>query len=388
MVEHIFQGSKRYWMWVSFLLVVIAAGFGAYLYQYNYGLTVTGMGRDVSWGLYIGQFTFFVGVAASAVMVVLPYYLHNVKDFGRITIFGEFLAIAAVTMCMLFVVVDLGRPDRVFNVLIMATPNSVMFWDIVVLSGYLLINLLVGWNMLEAEYNSIEPAKWVKKLIYLSIPWAVSIHTVTAFLISGLPGRHYWLTSIMAARFLASAFASGPALLIILMLVLKKYTSFKVEDKAVNKLSLIITYAMTISIFFIILEFFTAFYSQIPTHMHSLQYLFFGLEGHSALVPIMMLFVVLALVALALLLNPKTRKNQKYLTIACSFVFVAMMIDKGLSLIIGGFVPNAFEGITEYLPTVPELMISVGVWAIGGLILTVLYKMAVGVKEVVGETEH
>ncbi|MEL7565434.1 MAG: NrfD/PsrC family molybdoenzyme membrane anchor subunit, partial [Dehalobacterium sp.] len=142
MVEHIFRGSKRYWMWLSFLLVMIAAGFGAYLYQFSHGLTVTGMGRDVSWGLYIGQFTFFVGVAASAVMVVLPYYLHNVKDFGRITIFGEFLAIAAVTMCMLFVVVDLGRPDRVFNVLIMPTPNSVMFWDIVVLSGYLLINLL------------------------------------------------------------------------------------------------------------------------------------------------------------------------------------------------------------------------------------------------------
>ena len=86
MIEHIFRGSKKYWMWLSFLLIMIAAGFGAYLYQYYHGLTVTGMGRDVSWGLYISQFTFFVGVAASAVMVVLPYYLHNVKDFGRITV--------------------------------------------------------------------------------------------------------------------------------------------------------------------------------------------------------------------------------------------------------------------------------------------------------------
>lgn len=388
MIEHIFRGSKRYWMWLSFLLLMIAAGFGAYIYQFQNGLSVTGLSRDVSWGLYIGQFTFFVGVAASAVMVVLPYYLHNAKDFGRITIFGEFLAIAAVTMCMLFIVVDLGRPDRVLNVIIMATPNSVMFWDMVVLSGYLLINLLVGWNMLEAEYNSIQPAKWVKALVYVSIPWAVSIHTVTAFLIAGLPGRHYWLTSIMAARFLASAFASGPSLLILLMFVLKKYTSFKVEDKALNKLSVIITYALTISIFFIILEFFTAFYSQIPTHMHSLSYLFFGLEGHNTMVPIMMLFAVLVIVAWVLLLNPKTRKSNKYLAIACALVFVSMMIEKGLALIIGGFIPNAFEGITEYLPTVPELMITVGVWAIGGLILTVLYKMAIGVKAVAGESEH
>lgn len=388
MVEHIFQGSKRYWLWLTFLLLMIAAGFGAYLYQFQNGLTVTGMSRDVSWGLYIGQFTFFVGVAASAVMVVLPYYLHNVKDFGRITVFGEFLAIAAVIMCMLFIVVDLGRPDRILNVFIMATPHSVMFWDTVVLSGYLLLNLVIGWNMLEAEYNAAQPAKWVKSLVYVSIPWAVSIHTVTAFLISGLPGRHYWLTSIMAARFLASAFASGPALLILLMLLLKKYTGFKVEDKAVNKLSIIITYAMTISIFFIVLEFFTAFYSQIPTHMHSLQYLFFGLDGHRALVPVMALFVLLAVAAWVLLLNPKTRKNQTYLTIACFFVFVAMMIEKGLALIIGGFIPNTFEGITEYLPTLPELMITVGVWAIGGFILTVLYKMAIGVKTAAGEIEH
>jgi Ni/Fe-hydrogenase subunit HybB-like protein len=283
-------------------------------------------------------------------------------------------------MCMLFIIVDLGRPDRVLNVLIMATPHSVMFWDMVVLSGYLLLNLLIGWNMLEAEYNSIEPAKWVKNLVYLSIPWAVSIHTVTAFLIAGLPGRHYWLTSIMAARFLASAFASGPALLILLMLVLKRYTGFKTEDKAINKLSIIITYAMVISVFFIILEFFTAFYSQIPTHMHSLEYLFFGLEGHNALVAMMMIFVALALIALVLLLNPKTRKNQKYLAVACSFVFIAMMIEKGLALIVGGFIPNAFETVTEYLPTVTELLITVGIWAIGGLILTVLYKMAIGVK--------
>ncbi|MCR6544866.1 sulfate reduction electron transfer complex DsrMKJOP subunit DsrP [Dehalobacterium formicoaceticum] len=388
MVEHIFRGSKRYWLWLGFLAAVIAAGFAAYIYQFQNGLTVTNMGRDVSWGLYIGQFTFFVGVAASAVMVVLPYYLHNAKEFGKVTIFGEFLAISAVIMCLLFIIVDLGRPDRLFNVIIMATPHSMMFWDMVVLSGYLLINLLVGWNVLEAEYNSVSPATWVKRLAYLSIPWAVSIHTVTAFLISGLPGRHYWLTAIMAARFLASAFASGPSLLILLMLFLKKFTSFKVEDKVLNKLSVIITYALTISLFFIGLEFFTAFYSQVPTHMHTLQYLFVGLEGHTALVPFMAVFTVLALVAWVLLLNPKTRKNQKYLGMACAFVFVAMMIEKGLALIIGGFIPNTFERITEYLPSLIELMVTVGVWAIGALVLTILYKMAVAVKERAGETEH
>ncbi|ATW27375.1 sulfate reduction electron transfer complex DsrMKJOP subunit DsrP [Candidatus Formimonas warabiya] len=380
MVERIFHGSRRYWQWLAFLLVIIAAGMAAYLYQFQKGLTVTGMGRDVSWGLYIGQFTFFVGVAASAVMVVLPYYLHNVKEFGRITIFGEFLAIAAVIMCMLFIVVDLGRPDRLLNMILMATPHSIMFWDMVVLFGYLLLNLLIGWNMLEAEYNSVQPARWVKNLVYVSIPWAVSIHTVTAFLIAGLPGRSYWLTSIMAARFLASAFASGPALLLLLIMVMQRFTGFKVEEGAMRKLSVIITYAMTISMFFIILEFFTPFYSQVPEHMHSLLYLFFGLEGYHKMVPVMGIFVILALLALVLLLNPKTRNDQRFLALACGAVFCAMMLEKGLGLIVGGFIPNAFEKITEYGPTGPEILITAGVWAIGALVLTLLYKMAVAVK--------
>ena len=177
-----------------------------------------GLSRDVSWGIYIAQFTFLVGVAASAVMVVLPYYLHDVKAFGKITILGEFLAIAAVTMCLLFIVVDLGKPMRILNVFSIPTPNSVLFWDMIVLNGYLLLNLLIGWNVLEAERKGTHYPKWVKPLIYLSIPWAVSIHTVTAFLYAGLPARHYWLTAIMAARFLASAFCSGPALLILLVI--------------------------------------------------------------------------------------------------------------------------------------------------------------------------
>ncbi|MDK2984911.1 MAG: hypothetical protein PWQ96_553 [Clostridia bacterium] len=381
MLEKAFSGSKRYWSWVIFLLVLIGIGFGSYLYQLNKGLAVTGMSRDVSWGLYIGQFTFFVGVAASAVMVVLPYYLHNVKEFGRITVFGEFLAIAAVTMCLLFIIVDLGKPMRLFNVLIYATPHSIMFWDMIVLNGYLLLNILIGWNVLEAERNAVAPPKWVKKLVYVSIPWAVSIHTVTAFLISGLPGRHYWLTSIMAARFLASAFAAGPALLIILSLIVKKFTKFNPGETAIKKLALIVTYATIISIFFVILEFFTAFYSNIPSHMHSLEYLFAGLEGHSNMVPFMWMFAVLAVIAMVLLINPGTRNKENTLLIACIAVFVSMMLEKGLGLIIGGFIPNAFEKVTEYAPTLPELLITLGVWAIGAFILTILYKVAVSVKE-------
>jgi molybdopterin-containing oxidoreductase family membrane subunit len=381
MLENAIYGSRRYWIWVFFLLSIIGAGMLAYLYQFKYGLGVTGMSRDVSWGLYIGQFTFLVGVAASGVMVVLPYYLHNYKKFARLTILGEFLAIAAVIMCMLFIFVDLGQPLRVLNVILHPTPNSVMFYDMLVLSGYLMLNLLIGWTVLSAERKEVAPPKWVKPIIYLSIAWAPSIHTVTAFLYAGIPGRHFWLTAILAARFLASAFAGGPSLLIILALIVRKYTKFDPGKEAIQSLGKIVTYCMLINVFFLGLELFTAFYSQIPGHMHAFVYLYAGLHGHNQLVPIMWVSSILAAIAVFMLVFPQIRKNESLLAVACVATFFSLWIDKGFGLVVGGFVPNPFERITEYWPTLPEAIITMAVWAIGFLVLTILYKIAISVKE-------
>ncbi|MCL4516547.1 MAG: polysulfide reductase NrfD [Firmicutes bacterium] len=381
MLKRALGGSQRYWSWMFFLLALVGTGLACYIRQLDRGLAITGMSRDVSWGLYIGQFTFLVGVAASAVMVVLPYYVHHVKEFGGITIFGEFLAVAAVLMSLLFVIVDLGKPMRLLNLLLYPTPGSIMFWDMIVLTGYLLLNIVIGWNVLESEREAVPPPKWVKPLIYLSVPWAVSIHTVTAFLYAGLPGRPYWLTAIMAARFLASAFAAGPALLILLGLIIRRSSNFAPGGDVIQKLARIVAYAMIISVFFVGLEFFTAFYSQVPGHMQSLEYLFAGLDGHRNLVPFMWISAVLAVTALVLLINPATRENERTLQIACAAVFISLWLEKGLGLVVGGFIPSAVERVTDYAPTVPELLIALGIWAAGGLLLTILYKIAVSVKE-------
>ncbi len=381
MLEKALTGSRRYWGWIFFLLAVIGVGFIFYLRQFAYGLGMTGMSRDVSWGLYIGQFTFLVGVAASAVMLVIPYYLHDFKKFGKILILGEFLAVASVVMCMLFIMVDMGQPMRVMNLVLHPSPNSVMFWDAIVLNGYLLLNIIIGWNTLEADRKEVPPPTWLKPLIYLSIPWAISIHTVTAFLYAGLPGRPFWLSAIMAARFLASAFAAGPALLIILALIVRKLTKFDPGKEPIQALGKIVTYAMIASVFFLILEVFTAFYSRIPGHMASFEYLYVGLDGFSKLVPIMWVSTVLAVVSIILLVIPGTRKNESILAFACGAVFVSLWIDKGFGLIVGGFVPNPFDRVTEYWPTLPETIITIGVWAIGFLVLTVLYKVAISVRE-------
>ena len=382
MLEKALTGGKKYWAWIIFLLAVIAVGLVAYFRQYNYGVGLTGMSRDVSWGLYIAQFTFLVGVAASAVMLVTPYYLHDFKKFGKMVILGEFLAISAVIMCILFIFVDVGQPMRILNVLLYPQLHSVMFYDMCVLCGYLAINIVVGWTTLGAERKGTPPPKWVKPLILLSIPWAFSIHTVTAFLYSGLPGRAFWLSAIMAARFLASAFAAGPALLILLVLIVRKVSKFDADPPgvgAIQSLVKIVRYAMIANVFFYICEVFTAFYSSIPEDMAPFKYAFVGLDGHASLVPFMWTATVLAFVGIALLVLP-TRKNKVLLPIALASVFFANWIDKGIVLIIAGFVPNSFGRVTEYFPTSNEITIVVGVYAIGALVLTILYKVAISVR--------
>ena len=374
-------GSRRYWMWILCLLAVIAVGFAAWLRQLHNGLGITGMGRDVAWGLYIAQFTFLVGIAASAVMVVLPYYLHNYKAFGKITILGEFLAISAVTMCMLFIFVDMGQPARVMNMMLNPSPNSIMFWDFISLGGYLALNAIIALVTLHAEQKAAAPPAWIKPIILLSIPWAVSIHTVTAFLYNGLPGRSFWLTAILAPRFLASAFASGPALLILLCMLICRLTKATGVREGIDKLAIIVTYAMIINVFFILMEVFTAFYSQIPEHMEHFRYLFTGLEGHNALVPWMWTSVLLAAAALVLLIPPRYRHDPSKLAVACAMVFLSLWIDKGVGMIVGGFIPSPLGGVTEYRPSLPEVSIAIGIWAAGILMVTVFYKIALSVRE-------
>jgi len=380
MLEKALSGGKQYWGWIAFLFVMIGVGTFFYLRQFSEGLAITGLSRDVTWGFYIAQFTFLVGVAASAVMVVLPYYLHNYKAFGKMTILGEFLAIGSVIMCMLFIFVDMGQPFRILNVFLYPTPHSMMFWDTVALGGYLLLNIIISHVTLTAERKSVAPPKWIRPIIILSIPWAVSIHTVTAFLYAGLAARPFWMTAVLAPRFLASAFASGPALLILVAMLLRKFTKFDAGKEAINKLGVIVAYAMALNVFLILMEVFTAAYSNIPEHLFHFEYLFFGLDGHTNLVPWMWTSAILAIGALILLLTPSFRKNHSLLVIACLAVFASIWIDKGMGMVVTGFVPTPLDTVTEYSPTAPEVFIGLGVYAIGALLVTGLYKIALSVR--------
>jgi molybdopterin-containing oxidoreductase family membrane subunit len=378
MIPYVLRGNRAYWSWLAALVVVIAAGVSAWLRQLDVGLGVTGLGRDVSWGLYIAQFTFLVGIAASAVTVVLPYYLHDCKAFAPIAVLGELLAIAAVTCAGLFIVVDMGQPARVLNVLRYPSPTSLMFWDLLSLGGYLALNGVIAWKTLSGERHGLPIPGWTKALIVISIPWAVSIHTVTAFLYSGLPGRSFWLTALLAPRFLASAFASGPALLVLVGLVVRRVAGWDAGEAAFRRLLAIVAYAMAAHLFFLGVELFTVFYAQVPAHVEHFRFML--APGGSSLAPWMWVSIALAVASLVLLLVPAWRDGPSTRVLASSAVVAALWIDKGFALIVGGFVPTPLAAMVDYRPTGTEVGITLGIWAAGALLVTVFYKVVVGIR--------
>lgn len=391
MFEKAFVGSRKYWIWLGFLFAVFSFGLFEYVRQEQVGLGITGLSRFLPWGLYIGQFAFAVGIAASAVVVVVPYYLHDYKAFHKVTLLGEILGMVSVLLAMLFIFVSIGQPMRVFNVLLHPHPNSLIFFDICSLSGYLLINALITVTMLSSEHEETGPPKWIKPIIYLSIPWAISIHTVTAFLFAGLTGRSYFRTALLAPRFLTSAFAAGSALLVLLILFARRMRLFNPNPDAIPKIVKIFLYSMTINMFFLATEAFTGFYSRIPSEEMHFKFLFFGLPGSRNFAHITWASMFLAFASLILLSVPRWRRHPRLLPLGCVFGFLSVWLDKGLSWIVSGFEPSPLGVIVHYVPTWPEWMIVIGIWALGGFLLTVFYKIAFAVraeKEPVGLTRY
>ena len=382
--SRLLKGPLIYYAWMIFILIMIAIGLKGYSYQFKSGLAVTGMVDQVSWGLYIGNFTYLVGVAAAAVLLIIPAYIYNFGPIKEITILGEILAISALLMGMLFVTLDLGHPERIWHLVpFIGTPNfpdSLLDWDILVLNGYLFINMTISIYLLTMMYLGKKANKWLyMPFVLLSIPWAVAIHTVTAYLYNGLGARPFWNTAILAPRFLASAFCSGPALCILIFQVIRKFTKFKVKDAALFKIAEMICIAMGINLLLLGAEVFKELYTD-SWHKAPIVYLFVGLHGHTGLVNWIWTAIAFNVIGFFLFLIPKTKKNIITLNLACILIVVGIWLEKGLAFIVPGFVPTPMGEIWEYWPKAPEIMISVGVLGIGLMIYTLALKIAIPIE--------
>lgn len=375
------KGGRLYYAWVGLLLLLIAIGAGAYIGQLKDGLIVTKMRDQVSWGFYIGNFTFLVGVAAAAIMLVIPAYIYDWEPIKEITILGEMLAISALVMCLGFVMVDIGRPDRFWHIIPLVGrlnwPQSMLAWDVIVLNLYLLLNWFVVTYLLFCAYTERHYVKkLVLPLVLLSIPMAVSIHTVTAYLYNGLAARPFWNSAILAPRFLASAFCSGPAILLILLQVLRKTTRLTIKDEAIFKVAELMAYTMGFNLFLTAAEAFKELYSG-TEHMVYFQYLLFGLKGHTTLVPYAWASILCGLAAFILFLVPRTRTNWVTLNIGCVLIYASVYIEKGMGLIIPGLTPDVLGDIYVYSPSFTEIAVAAGIFAIGFLVFTLMLKAAV-----------
>lgn len=377
------DGSLLFYAWMTLLSAVALVGANAWAQQVSQGMALTHMTDHVSWGLYIANFTFVVGVAAGGVMMVIPAYIYHDRKMHDVVIFGEMLSVAAILMAQLFVLVDLGRPDRFWHLIPgigqFNWPLSMLSWDVLVLNGYLLLNLHICGYLLYMRFLGREPnPKWYVPFVFLSIVWAISIHTVTAFLYSGLGGRPLWNSALLAPRFLASAFVAGPAFLIVALQALGRFTSFRVEERPVRILLSILRVTVLLNLFMLVSELFTEFYSG-GHHTASARYLFFGYHGHNALVPWIWTSITLNVAAAIAFFIPKVRQNVPLLMAACLATFVGIWIEKGMGLIVPGFIPSPLHEIVEYQPSLVEWKVTAGIWAFGLLVYTAALKIAVPV---------
>jgi molybdopterin-containing oxidoreductase family membrane subunit len=377
----VIAGGKAYKAWVALLLAMIAIGLVGYSRQWNQGLLATNMRDQVTWAFYIGNFTFLVGVAAAAVLLVVPAYVYHWKPIKEVVVLGELLAISALIMCLMFILVDMGRPDRLTHIMPGPGnpnwPQSMLSWDALVLNLYLVLNLVVVVHILYRAYRGQEYAKWfVVPLVLFSIPAAVGIHTVTAFLYAGMAARPYWNAGILAPKFIASAFCSGPAVMIILFQILRKTTAIEIKDEAIWKVAELMAYAMFFNLFLLGAEIFKEYYSR-TEHLLYTQYLWQGIGNHRALVPYAWFSLFCSVTATLIFVVPRTRANWVTLNIGSVLIFAGVYIEKGMGLVIPGMTPDTLGEIYEYRPSAVEWMVAVGVFGLGALVFTTLVNVAV-----------
>jgi molybdopterin-containing oxidoreductase family membrane subunit len=377
------RGSRAYFLWVGLLLVVIAAGLLAYLNQLNQGLITSNMRDQVSWGFYIGNFAFLVGVAAAAVVLVIPAYVYNWGPIREVVLIAELLSVAAIIMCILFVTVDVGRPEMLWHLAPgLGTPNvpySMLIWDILVLNSYFAINYFIVTYLLFKAYTGQKyNANFIMPVIFLSIPLAIGIHSVTAMLFMGLKSRAFWHTAILAPRFLSSAFCSGPALLVLIFQILRRVGKMAISDEALYKIGELLAYAMAVNIFFLGMEVFVEFYQETSHSIHA-RFQWFGIHGRTDIAVYTWLALAANSAALIGFMVPSLRRHLPILNAACVLAIGGVFVEKGLGLLLPGMTPDAMGEVYVYNPSLNEVVVAAGVWGVGALLFTLMAKVAMAV---------
>ncbi|WP_394235953.1 NrfD/PsrC family molybdoenzyme membrane anchor subunit [Niallia oryzisoli] len=355
-------------------------GFSAIGYQLVNGLGVTGMNNIVSWGTYIMLFMFFVGLSAGGLIVSSSATVFNIPSFKVVAKPATILSTVCVIVAAGFIMVDLGNPFRMLNLLLHSNFKSPLMWDVMVISLYLVINVLYLYLMTREKPNQ----KAMKIMSSVALPVAILVHSVTAWIFGLQIARGAWHTAIMAPLFVASALDSGLALLLIVLVLLATFKVFVVEKKLITTLAGLLVTFVAVDAYLLLSEMITMIYPQ-GEAMHHAEVLISG-----QLAPYFWIQVILGLVVpLAILLFKKNREKMG-LVVFSSALIVFGVLCKRIWLLFSAFVhPNIAEGqgitlgynqqniwstVGTYSPSLVELMISVGLISFGILLFTFLAK--------------
>jgi Ni/Fe-hydrogenase subunit HybB-like protein len=388
-IREAFRGGKRYYL-VALGLTALTL-YGLYLWIFvqhapiflhkDYGgLILTGMNDSVPWGLYISFFIFWVGVAAAGIAFSIAAYVFNNKEFMKITVLAEVQAVAALIIVLMLIVVDLGRPIRaLFLMPLLPNLRSMLDWDFIVITTYLLLNLIAV--IVTVHYYRQDkplPRSFIVPFMVIASPFAIGIHTVTAFISQALTARPAWNSPLLAPRYVATAFAAGPAILLIALYLAERYIEgFKVSMEVYRKTLYLTVAATVVGLYFTFSEAHEVFwYTTEPLKWAQARELFYGL--HLPYLAILeWLWVGLGAAAVIIALIPSTHNSKEAIVFISALIVVAVIAEKTLTTLLPAFIPSTLGEVRPYHPTPIEYGITLGVHALGLLVYLALAMPAI-----------
>jgi len=331
LLRSMFETSWRYYLWLAFLSGVLLLGLVAYIHQFRQGLVVTGLRDQVSWGLYITNFVFFIGISHAGTLISA---ILRVTDAGwrqPITRMAEAITVFALCIGAPMVIVDMGRPDRLLYIFRHGRIQSPIVWDVLSISTYLMgcvlyffipmipdlallaerpgiapwrrwlyRKLALGWTGTQEQKRLLEKAISVMAIII--IPLAVSVHTVVSWIFA-MTLRPGWDSSIFGPYFVIGAIYSGAAAVIVSMWVLRRI--FRLEDYVrplhFRNLGLLLLSFALLYLYFNINEYLTAGYKLEGMERQLISRLFVGeyawafwsVQAIGVFIPLLLMLTVL-----------------------------------------------------------------------------------------------
>lgn len=379
---------RRLEAWSALLGLLVALGLGTWIYQLTQGLRVTGMRDVVSWGAYIVTFAFFVGLSAGGLIVASAAEVFGVQSLKPLSKLGVLTALASITCAGLMIIPDLGRPDRILNLVAYPHWQSPLIWDVGIIATYFLFAAVDLTVLHRRDTSPTGLAKTVRVLAYIGLPTAVLLHSITAWIFGLQIARTWWNTALMAPLFVTSAILSGTALVAVAAIAAQRFAHVRVPEQTWRVVSNLLVVSLFVDLFLVACDYITILWGNVPRERAALNLI---LPGGSWQTVFWLEWIVGGVAPLVLLMTPRLRASRALVALAALLAMVGVYAYR-IELVVGGLVrpiiqlpPGIAKGSYQsdkssfvytggYHPTWVEIAIVVGMFALLAAFITVGYR--------------